>query len=67
MNDLDRLITAAERVSRVWRRGHDATNDTMRDAINELDWMVRDIKKRIAKDSTTVIHRPSPPLGLAGE
>jgi hypothetical protein len=64
--DIERLISAAERVSRVWRRGTDKASDTMRDAINELDWMVSDIKKRAGKESTRVIERSDIRIDMAG-
>lgn len=59
MDDIESLIASAERVSKCWRLGTDKTKDTMRDALNELDWVVADVKKRVAKEATTKIERKS--------
>jgi len=67
--DLERLISAAERVSRVWRLGSDKTKDNIREAINELDWSVKEARKNMGKEATRVIHRPAsnidPGCGIA--
>jgi len=59
--DIERLISAAERVSRVWRLGGDKTKDNIREAINELDWSVKEARKNMGKEATRVIHREQPP------
>lgn len=65
--DLEKLIAAAERVSRVWRLGELKTKDNVRNAMNELDWIVADVKKRLGKDATSVIRRSGVRVDQAGE
>ena len=66
-DDLETLIAAAERTSRVWRQGEAKAKDTVRAAFNDLDWIVADIKKRMSKDATSVIRRSDVRLDQAGE
>lgn len=65
--DLENLIAAAERTSRVWRQGEAKAKDTVRAAFNDLDWIVADIKKRLGKDATSVIRRTDVRIDQAGE
>lgn len=65
--DIEALLAAAERVSRVWRNGEGKTKDNIREAFNQLDWTVADIKKRMSRDSTRVIHRETTPGIQLGE
>ena len=56
--DLERLISAAERVSRVWRLGSDKTKDNIREAINELDWSVKEARKNMGREETKRMEKP---------
>jgi ElaB/YqjD/DUF883 family membrane-anchored ribosome-binding protein len=56
--DIERLISAAERVSRVWRQGSDKTKDNIREAINELDWSVKEARKNMGREETKRMEKP---------
>jgi hypothetical protein len=56
--DLELLLSCAERVSRVWRDGEAKTKDNLRQAMNEMDWTVADVKKRMGKQETKRLEKP---------
>ena len=61
--DLDLLISSIDRISRVYRLGSDKTKDNLREAIVEAEYQAREVKKRLGKDSTRVIHKnQNPPI-----